>query len=221
MNRGLVIFDMDGTVLDHNSWRLLHHAFGLSDAEDDTMLRWYSEGILNYAEWTNLITKIYLARGFATKLLALEVFGRCAPSPVAFEVVAEIKSRGFEVALASAGIDILVESTAKRLEISRYRANHHMVFDDEGHLTNIEILDNESSFKVTTLKAFCADIGIPVNACFCVGDGLNDRDIFSLTGQGVLICPPETLPPFENYWRRVSNLSLVPDAIPSRPGGRL
>ena len=218
MSTGLVVFDMDGTVLNHNSWLKLHHAFGLDDGEDEVMLRWYSEGVLTYREWTDLIMRIYRARGRATRQRALEVFDRCTPHLAAHAVVAEVRARGFEVALVSGGIDILVESIARRLGIERHRANHRMVFDGEDQLVGMEMSDNDDAFKVTTLKDFCSEIGIPANACFCVGDGLNDRGVFDLTGHGILLCPPDTLPPFESYWKRVSDLSEVPGCIPPGPG---
>lgn len=218
MSHGLVVFDMDGTVLEHNSWVALHRAFGLTDEEDRVMLRWHSEGVTTYPEWSNLITRIYKARGLATKQRALEVFEQCMPHNAARSVVAEVRARGFDVALISGGIDILAERTARVLGIERHHANHRMVFDDEDRLVDLECRGEDEAFKVAALLECCSEIGIPPDACFCVGDGLNDGGLFALTGRGILVCPPEMSPPFDHYWQRVPDLNDVLQLLPERPG---
>jgi phosphoserine phosphatase len=213
-----VVFDMDGTLLRVNSWEELHRAYGLDDTEDRTMLRWYQDGILDYPAWTDLIVRIYMARGRATQENAMAAFDRYSLDPAAQDVVDEVHRRGLRTLLLSGGIDELVSRVAGALGIQRFVGNHNMRFGPEGNFVGFEIRGDDRTFKVEQLAAFCAEQDLAPSDCVCVGDGCNDAGIFELTGHGVLLCPPDRSPPFKNYWRRAARLedliTYLPPGVP-------
>jgi len=201
-----VVFDMDGTLLPVNSWEELHRAYGLEVAEDQLMLRWYREGILDYASWTDLITRIYLFRGKATQKNAVEAFNRCVLDPSAKYVVNEIQRRGMKIFLLSGGILQLVARVAQQLKISRFAGNHDMKFDSDGRFLGFEICGDEHDFKVVQLVSFCSEHDLAPTDCLCVGDGCNDSGIFELTEHGILFSPTGCPPPGLTFWKKVTRL---------------
>jgi|CXWL01.1.fsa_nt_gi phosphoserine phosphatase len=204
-----VVLDMDGTVLPANSWQELHRSCGLLEAEDQVMLRWYSEGAISYGQWTDLIASVYRARGMATRDAVLAAFDRCAVDPSAEELVAEIQRRGLRLILLSGGVDDLVDRVADHLGIEERFANHRIAYGADGWFAGFEIQGDDAQFKVARLMAFCKRHAFLPHECMCVGDGCNDRLIFELTGRGVLYCPPGRVPPDVPFWRRVENLRDV------------
>jgi phosphoserine phosphatase len=203
----LVVFDMDGMLYSNNSWIALHRAFGLSDEEDQVLLRWYEEGVLDYRKWTELIATVYRVRGLAGQALAREVIQRCTIAPDADYVIRELRCLGYHIALLSGGVDLFVAHVAERLGITLFKANHRLVFDSVGQFTDLQLAaEDDELFKSDCLHALCRELGIQPTECFCIGDGRNDRAIFSLTGRGILICPPTRRPPFTGYWKRAADL---------------
>lgn len=204
-----VVLDMDGTVLRMNSWQELHRCCGLLEAEDQVMLRWYSEGAISYRQWTDLISSIYRARGVATRDAVRAAFDRCAVDPSAEELVADIQRRGLRLILLSGGVDDLVDRVADQLRIEERAANHRIAFAADGRFAGFEIQGDDAQFKIARFKAFCERYSILPDECICVGDGCNDRLIFELSGRGVLYCPPGRVPPDMPFWRRAESLRDV------------
>ncbi len=216
--RELVVFDMDDTLLLNNSWVELHRAFGLSESEDRMMLDWFAEGVLTYRQWADLIARIYRSRKKANRGRADAAFRNCSLHPSVHAVVAEMKRRGYEVAILSGGIHDLVADVARRLELRHFLGNHSLLYDEHDRFLGLDIAGNDFEFKVNALSALCDRLGISPRACYCVGDGMNDEKLFELTGRGILICPPGTSPRTRSHWRRISDLSDTPSAIPAKPG---
>lgn len=210
----LIVFDMDDTLLVNNSWVELHRAFGLSELEDRMMLDWYAEGVLTYRLWADLIARIYRSRKKANRQRAAEAFKDCLLQPSAPAVVAEMKRRGYEVAILSGGVHDLVADVARRLEVRYFLGNQRIRYDEQDRFVDLETSGDEDVFKVKALYALCERLGISPKACYCVADGMNDEGIFELTGRGILICPPEKTPRTKSHWCRISHLIDTPNAIP-------
>lgn len=205
----LVVFDMDGTLLVNNSWIEVHTAFGLDPAEDQLMLRWYEEKIIDYALWTNLISRVYRTRGHASRQRIREASRRCAIHPLASQLVNKFRERNYEVALLSGGIDLIVEEVANCLKITRFAGNHTIRFDESGSFSCFDIYDSDARFKVSKLLEYCSELGVELKECLCIGDGHNDQDIFAATGRGILVCPADRSPPHNIFWKRVYDLGDV------------
>jgi len=204
-----VVLDMDGTVLQGNSWQELHRCCGLLDVEDQVMLRWYAEGAVSYRQWTDLIASIYKARGVATRDAVRAAFDRCTLDPLAEELVADINRRGLRLILLSDGVDELVNRVADHLRIEERAANHRIEYAADGRFEGLKMEADDAQFKAERLLAFCRKHALAPHDCVCVGDGCNERLIFELTGRGVLYCPPGRVPPDLPFWRRVDSLKDV------------
>jgi phosphoserine phosphatase len=101
------------------------------------------------------------------------------------EIIKYLQKKGYEIALLSGSIDLLVEKVAKELSIKFYGANNRFVFDNNSYLKKIVTDGKDSTVKVNQLRTICKKLGIKETDCVCVGDGLNDKELFQITKQGI------------------------------------
>ncbi|HVS32000.1 MAG TPA: HAD-IB family phosphatase [Thermoanaerobaculia bacterium] len=210
----LLVLDMDGTVLAENSWQSLHEAFGLRAEEDAVMLEWYRQGILSYADWTRLIEKIYVQRGLATRQRAVTALYGCRIRDGARELVDGARRRGYDIALISGGVSLLVERVAHELGIDHWSANHRLRFDDDGRFIALDMKGDDAEFKAAELAALCGRLKLPSSDCYCIGNGCNDRLVFELSGHGILVCDADKPRPFSGAWNEVRELAEALSVLP-------
>jgi phosphoserine phosphatase len=181
----LVVFDLNKTLIEENSWLSLNLAMGVTQAEDDQLMSWGQEGIITDAQGQAIICSIYQKRGNPTRHVIMETLQAYTYRDGAKEVVAKLGEMGFELALLSGSMDILVEHIAKELHIKHWACNNRFVFDPNDVLQRIETVDNDITYKDNQLKQLCSDLGIEPQEALCVGDGANDASLFATTGNGV------------------------------------
>lgn len=184
-NIKLVCFDLNKTLIHENSWLDLNRALGVTDEEDELFLRLYDEGIITYIEWTDLLTRIYKQRGKANRQNAVNALHNYTYVDGAKEIVTYLQNKGYQIALISGSIDILVGRVAAELGITLFEANHRFVFDANDQLKEIVTYGQDDLAKVNHLEHFCQTIGIRLTECVCVGDGDNDLELFRRTGHGI------------------------------------
>ena len=75
MNKMLIGFDLDKTLIKSAAWYRLNLAMGISDAEDEALYKRGPEmdGELNYTQWLGELANLYRSRGKATKQAMEEV----------------------------------------------------------------------------------------------------------------------------------------------------
>ncbi len=183
-NVKLVCFDLNNTLIDENTWFELNVAMGVTPEEDNQFMRWYQEGVITYEEGQKLLERIYLSRGKAKKEIMLGAM-KYTYREGAQETVKYLLEKGYEVAILSGAIDLLVEKVAQELGIKYYAAHNQLDFDEQGNFKKIIFEGDDTDFKVKELKRFCEQINIKPNQCVFVGDDYNDRKVFDLTGRGV------------------------------------
>jgi phosphoserine phosphatase len=184
-NIKLICFDLNKTLITENTWLQLNLAMGISKAEDQSMLDQYLQGKLTYEGAQQLLAKLYIERGKATKANILDSIYHYHYIAGAKETVAYLQAQGYRISLISGSIDLLVARVAQELGIEYYLANNQFVFDANDYLSQIVCLGDDSVVKVQQLKELSIRLDIPVNQMACVGDGDNDLGLFDLTGHGI------------------------------------
>lgn len=206
----LIIFDLNKTLINENSWRDLNLAMGLTEREDQMLVQWGREGIISDAQGQQIICSTYKKRGNPTRQNIEKVLHAYTYKTNAKEVVNALQTRGYELALISGSMDILVKQVAEELAISRYASNNIFVFDNNDTLERIETIDNDENYKLDQLQKLCSDKGILPSECMCVGDGANDVLLFEATKCGVMFADSE----FENSAKYViSDLSELLEIV--------
>jgi phosphoserine phosphatase len=177
-------FDMDGTVLEHNSsWVAIHQHYGTTK-KAAASLRLYTEGKIDYREfmrrdirsWPRSVTKDKLAN-----ILSGYKIRREAPS-----TFTELRSRGIKTALVTSGIDILAKNVADELEIDYWIANG-LRFDKNGILLPEGVGRVDPTRKDIAYKKLLSKVGIPSKSTIAVGDTVYDLAFLKSAALGFMM----------------------------------
>jgi phosphoserine phosphatase len=182
MKPKLIVFDLNKTLIHENSWRDLNAALGVTEAEDKQLLSWAEEGIIDDHTGQAILCSIYKTRATPTRKTIMAVVGNYTYLSGAQETVAELHKRGYEIALISGAMDILVKEIADELHIRHWRAANKFVFNDSDVLERIDSVKNDAAHKAEMLVELCEELGCEPNECVAVGDGDNDIELFKVTG---------------------------------------
>ena len=187
----LAAFDMDGTVLEHNSsWVAIHQHYG-TGTKAATSLRLYTEGKIGYREfmhrdiasWPKGVTKDEIE-----DILSDYTIRREAPS-----TFRELRKRGIKTALVTSGIDILANKVAEELEIDYWVANG-LKFDRSGILQPDGIGRVDPTRKNIAYQKLLSKVGIPTEQTIAVGDTVYDLSFLKSALLGFMMAHTTRVP---------------------------
>ncbi|HFU4011429.1 TPA: phosphoserine phosphatase SerB [Streptococcus suis] len=183
MTKGLLVMDVDSTLILEEGIDLLGEEAGVGE-EVAAITERAMRGELDFEE--ALRERVALLKG-----LPVTVFDRIMEkihfTPGAADLVAELKNRGYKVAVVSGGFHETVDRLAAQLELDYVRANRLEVVD--GLLTGQvlgEIVTKET--KKACLEAWAVENGLELSQTIAVGDGANDLPMIQRAGIGVAFC---------------------------------
>ena len=187
----LAAFDLDGTVLEHDSsWVAIHKHFG-TEHQGAASLRLYTEGKIDYREfmhrdigsWPKGVTKGEIRRilsGYRIRREAPEVFDRQ-------------RSKGVKTALVTSGIDQLAKQVASELGIDHWLANG-LRFDRNGVLLPDGIGRVDPTRKDVAYKRMLAKMGISAGDTIAVGDTVYDLAFLKSARLGFMLAHTTRVP---------------------------
>lgn len=187
----LAAFDMDGTVLEHNSsWVAIHRHFG-TEHKGAASLRLYTEGKIDYREfmrrdiasWPRTVTRDEIVSILSGYKLRRE-------APKTFD---ELRARGIETALVTSGIDILAKMVAKDLDIDYWLANG-LRFDRRGVLLPKGVGRVDPTRKDIAYRRLLAKVGIPSKRTIAVGDTTYDLAFLKSAALGFMLAHTTRVP---------------------------
>jgi len=187
----LASFDMDGTVLEHNSsWVAIHRHFG-TEHKGAASLRLYTEGKIDYREFMRRDISSWpkgVSRDEIKSILSDYRLRREAPG-----VFEELRSRGIRTALVTSGIDILAKEVAEDLQIDYWLANG-LRFDGEGKLLPKGIGRVDPTRKDLAYVKLLRKVGIPRMETIAVGDTIYDLAFLKSAGLGFMLAHTTRVP---------------------------
>jgi phosphoserine phosphatase len=187
----LAAFDMDGTVLEHNSsWVAIHKHFG-TGRKAATSLRLYTEGKIDYKDfmrrdigsWPRNVTRDEIADILSGYKVRQE-----APT-----TLSELKSKGIKTALVTSGIDILAKKVAEELEIDFWIANG-LKFDGKGILLPDGVGRVDPTRKDIAYEKLLSKVGIPSKSTIAVGDTIYDLAFLKSAALGFMLTHTTRVP---------------------------
>ena len=180
----LAAFDLDGTVLEHNSsWVAIHRHFG-TEHNGAASLRLYTEGKIDYREFMRRDISSWpkgVARDEIVSILSNYRVRREAPG-----VFSELRSRGIKTALVTSGIDILARDVAANLGIDHWVANG-LRFDKNGKLLPKGVGRVDPTRKDVAYQKLLSKVGIPSKKTIAVGDTIYDLAFLKSAGMGFML----------------------------------
>ncbi|HFI0255419.1 TPA: phosphoserine phosphatase SerB [Streptococcus suis] len=181
--RGLLVMDVDSTLIMEEGIDLLGEEAGVGGAVAAITER-AMRGELDFEE--ALRERVALLKG-----LPISVFDRIMEkihfTPGATELVAELKKRGYKIAVVSGGFHETVDRLATQLELDYVRANRLEVVD--GFLTGQvlgEIVTKDT--KKACLEAWAHENNLSLSQTIAMGDGANDLPMIQTAGVGIAFC---------------------------------
>lgn len=204
----LAAFDLDGTVLEHNSsWVAIHRRFG-TEHKGAASLRLYTEGKIDYREfmrrdiasWPKTVTREEIAS-------ILSHYKIRQDAPYVFD---ELRRRGVRTALVTSGIDILAREVANDLSIDHWLANG-LRFDGRGRLLPTGIGRVDPTRKDLAYKRFLERMGIHPKKTIAVGDTIYDLAFLKSAAKGFMLAHTTRVPDPEII--HIDRLSEVLDYI--------
>lgn len=187
----LAAFDLDGTVLEHNSsWVAIHRHFG-TEHKGAASLRLYTEGKIDYREfmrrdigsWPRGVTAEQI-----TEILSGYKIRREAP-----RVFEELRARGIRTALVTSGIDILAKEVAGDLGIDHWVANG-LRFGRDGKLLPTGVGRVDPTRKDVAYRRLLKRLGTRAKETIAVGDTIYDLAFLKSAGLGFMLAHTTRVP---------------------------
>lgn len=170
MQRHLFVFDVDKTLSKHDTLDTLAALAG----------RLPEVQAVHAADYeTSIRGKIAVLRGVDESLVR-QVAETVELSEGAEQLIRDLKAAGHEVAIASGGFDAVVGPLAERLGVERYAAGKLGI--ENGVLTGEVSGLVDGPGKVTAIRRWNSELGIPRERTIAIGDGSNDVDMFEAVG---------------------------------------
>ncbi len=184
-------FDMDGTVLEHNSsWVAIHKHFG-TEHSGAASLRLYTEGKIGYREFMRRDISSWpsgVTRADIKEILSGYKLRREAP-----RVFEELRERRIKTALVTSGIDILAREVAEELKIDYWVANG-LRFDGGGVLMPKGVGRVDPTRKDLAYRRLLSKVGIRAKDTIAVGDTIYDLAFLKSAGLGFMLAHTTRVP---------------------------
>jgi phosphoserine phosphatase len=177
-------FDLDGTILQHDSsWAAIHRHFG-TEHLGAASLRLYTEGKIDYKEfmrrdissWPKGVTRTEIEQVLSGYKIRKEAPG----------LLRELKRRGMKVALVTSGIDILARDVATELQMDHWVANG-LRFDSRGRVKAEGIGRVDPTRKDVAYRKLLRKLGIPPEKTIAVGDTIYDLAFLKTAAMGFML----------------------------------
>lgn len=182
-DRRLIVMDIDSTLINEEVIDLLGEEAGVGAQVADITER-AMRGELDFAQ--ALEERVGLLRGLDESVFD-RTFARVTFTPGALELVRTAHDRGWKVGVVSGGFHEVADRIVGAAGIDYCLANRLEV--EDGKLTGrlaAQIVTKER--KLESLKAWAAELGIPLSRTVAMGDGANDIPMIQAAGIGIAFC---------------------------------
>ncbi len=165
MSIRLVIFDVDGTILQVYSWQHVHQELGTWSQAKKHKQRFFRNRI-TYQEWARLDTALWKNQQ-VTRIR--QIISRIPYTPGAKQTLKTLKRRGIRTYLLSAGLTQAAEKIQKETEaVDGYTAN--ILKAKDGVLTGQVKVNVAYNSKDKHLHRILRQFNLKPEACATIGD---------------------------------------------------
>ncbi len=209
-----VAMDIDGTLTDCDTLGLTSERLGLPVPELASINKGYLQGTLTHEQTRELVLSRWRSSGKADRSQMESIFRSMPLRNDVFRLIRRIKERSLHSCLITSSMDFYAQVMAKRLGVTDYYANVLLTFDEgDGALSGMEFSKDAALLKQEQLMNFCTAKGISPEDVLVLGNAHNDRAMFEVTGNGVLIGGDDDEDLASSAWRTVGSLAEVVDLL--------
>ena len=132
----LVVFDMDGTIIEpRSSWAMIHEHFGTDNTE---MLQLYIDHKISDEEFVKADIKLWNSKSDkpVDENYINSILDKAKPRKGAEELITSLHEKNIKTIIISGGIQYLADKWAKKWNMDEALAND-LINDEDGNLTAI------------------------------------------------------------------------------------
>ena len=185
----LVLFDMDGVLTDTiSSWKYIHDYFGTSN---ERSVDEYLRGKIDDMEFIRRDVSLWREDGkpIARDKL-VQLLSNISLMKGAEQCMAALKDHNIRTAIVSAGLYILAEKVAKKLDIDHVFAND-IKTDKNGRLNGEGIVEVGLIHKDRNVIKLSNQLNIPLENIVAVGNSCFDIPMLEICGMGIAFNPED------------------------------
>lgn len=181
----LVVFDVDGTILQSYSWQFIHQNLGTWNEAKEYSDRFFKKQI-TYEEWARLDTALWKGQTLTriTKIIRQMPYAEGAK-----ETLATLKAKGIKTYLLSAGLSQVAERIEEETGTDGYTANTLVV--KNGFLTGKVEVNVSFYDKDKHLPHILRKFGVTRNECAAVGDDPTLMPLFKNVALSIAFNPAD------------------------------
>lgn len=180
----LVVFDMDGTIIEpRSSWAMIHDYFGTDNSE---MLQMYIDHKVSDEEFVKADIKLWNSKSEVpvNEQYINSILDKAKPRDGARELIASLHEVSIKTVILSGGIQYLADKWAKEWDMSGAFANE-LIDDADGNLTaNINASGHN---KGPLIQKIVKDFGLTNGEVAAVGDTMVDLPMFEIAGLSIAV----------------------------------
>jgi len=175
----LVVFDMDGVLVDINSsWYYVHRKFGVDSSIN------FNQYINKEIDYTEFMRRDIRLWGKCHITDIQNILNSIPLMKGSKETAQELKNKGYKLAIISAGIFSLAERVNNELNFDYVFANQ-LCTDENEFLTGEGIAMVNLMSKDATFKKLIKIANVTADQCVSIGDSQFDIPIFKLVGLSI------------------------------------
>jgi len=186
-SRGLVAFDLDGTLVHiWSAWSWIHKLLGTLDAAKPNA-DLYHAGKIDYRRWADLDVQLW--HGVPLRRVEDAIESDLVFIPGGESLISTLRSWGLKTAIVSSGLSVFADKAKEVLGIDISRSNR-LLTDAEGRICGVDVhVAYDNKHKV--LAAVAKNLRIPLARCVAIGDSRNDIPMFRLAGHSIAFNPTD------------------------------
>ena len=180
----LVVFDMDGTIIEpRSSWAMIHDHFGTDNSE---MLQMYIDHKISDKEFVKADIALWNSKSDrpVNEEYINSILDKAKPRKGAEELITSLHEENIKTLILSGGIQYLADKWAKKWNMDDALAND-LIDDSEGNLT--AIIKSSGHNKGPVMEGMIEKYNLSKNEIAAVGDTVVDIPTFERAGLSIAV----------------------------------
>ena len=207
----LVVFDMDGTIIEpRSSWAMIHDYFGTDNTE---MLQMYIDHKISDMEFVKADIKLWNSKSDVpvNEEYINSILDKAKPRKGAEELITSLHEANIKTVILSGGIQYLADKWAKEWNMAGAFAND-LIDDEDGNLTaNINASGHN---KGPLMEKIIKDFDLTGNEVAAVGDTMVDLPMFEIAGLSIAVnTDDERVISKSKYYLKEGSMKQLSDVI--------
>ena len=207
----LVVFDMDGTIIEpRSSWAMIHDYFGTDNTE---MLQMYIDHKISDMEFVKADIKLWNSKSDVpvNEEYINSILDKAKPRKGAEELITSLHEANIKTVILSGGIQYLADKWAKEWNMACAFAND-LIDDADGNLTaNINASGHN---KGPLMEKIIKDFDLTGNEVAAVGDTMVDLPMFEIAGLSIAVnADDERVISKSEYYLEEGSMKQLSDVI--------